>query len=182
MSISIKRLFMTKKIVVVGAAVAVTIGASTAAFAFFSSTGNGAGSASVGSATVWEVHQSAATTGGPLFPDAVGGFIHNVETDKYLVSNNSNGSQYLTSVVVSIANADNSAWSAQADITKPACTASDFSVGGQAVGTPWTDASLQGDLPAHSGGYGNVTVEMIDNGLNQDNCQGVTVPLYFSAS
>jgi hypothetical protein len=28
----------------------------------------------------------------------------------------------------------------------------------------------------------DVTVEMIDSGQNQDNCQGVTVPLYFSAS
>ena len=66
--------------------------------------------------------------------------------------------------------------------TKPACTANDFSVGGQAVGSNWTDNSLAGDYVAGASKTGSVTVQMIDNDANQDNCQGVTVPLYMSAS
>ncbi|MFL5863897.1 MAG: hypothetical protein ACJ780_24505 [Solirubrobacteraceae bacterium] len=97
--------------------------------------------------------------------------------------NPSAGKQNLNQVVISVADAGGSAWSARADASKPACTASDFSVGGQPVGSSWTDTSLAADLAAGAtSGTGHVTVEMIDNSHNQDNCQGVTVPLYFSAS
>jgi hypothetical protein len=117
-----------------------------------------------------------------LYPDAaIGGA--NIQTDGYTVTNGGHGSQSLAQVVVSVAMANGSPWSSQTDITKPACTASDFSVGGQAVGTAWTDTALAGTFTAgQSKTTGSVTVELIDNGANQDNCQGVTVPLYFSAS
>jgi hypothetical protein len=75
-------------------------------------------------------------------------------------------------------------WSSQTNPLKPACTASDFSVGGEAVGASHTDTALAGTFTSgQSKPTGSVTVEMIDNGANQDNCQGLTnVPLYFSAS
>jgi hypothetical protein len=168
-------------------AVGATVGAAVIAggglaFAYFTSTGTGTGSATVGSATAWTVGESGTPTGGPLYPDhAIGGA--NVQTDSYTVTNGGSGSQNLTQVVISVANANGSAWSSRADGTLPACTAADFSVGGQTVGTPWTDTSLAGDFTAgQSKTTGSVTIEMIDNGLNQNNCQGVTVPLYFSAS
>jgi hypothetical protein len=168
-------------------AVGATVGAAVIAggglaFAYFTSTGTGTGSATVGSATHWTVGQTGTLSGGPLYPDAgVGG--NNVQTNSYSVTNAGKGSQNLTQVVVSVANSDGSAWSAQANAGLPACTAADFSVGGQAVGSPWTDTSLAGDFTAgQSKTTGSVTIEMIDNGKNQNNCQGVTVPLYFSAS
>ena len=179
-----------------------------AAFAYFTSTGNGTGSAAVGNATGWTVGESTTTapTGGPLYPDAsIGG--SNVQTDTYTVKNGGSGSQNLTSVVIKVAQSDGTAWYGCAGDATPdatthicgggtsgggglvangqmACTASDFSVGGQAVGTAWTDNSLAGDFTAgQSKTTGTVTVEMIDNSsANQDACQGVTVPLYFSAS
>ena len=83
--------------------------------------------------------------------------------------------------MISVANSDGSAWSSQTNALLPACTAADFSVDGGAVGTAATDTSLAGDIPA--GGTtasANVTVELIDNSANQDNCEGLTVPLYFA--
>jgi hypothetical protein len=181
MNMSLKKLFSTKKAVAIGGAVALTLGLAGGAFAYFTSTGNGTGSATVGSATSWTVGETGTPSGGPLYPDAaIGGA--NVQTDTYTVTNGGSGSQNLTSVVVSVATSTDGTWSSQANINLPACTAADFSVGGQAVGTAWTDTSLAGDFTASQSKNGTVTIELIDNSANQDNCQGVTVPLYFSAS
>jgi hypothetical protein len=171
----------TKKRVAAGVSAVAALALAAGAYAYFTSTGTGTGTASVGSATSWTVGETGTPTGGPLYPDAaIGGA--NVQTDSYTVTNGGHGSQFLKQVVISVAKSDGSAWSSQADTTKPACTASDFSVGGQAVGSSWTDTSQSADYIAGHSQTGTVTVEMIDNGHNQDNCQGVTVPLYFSAS
>jgi len=122
------------------------------------------------------------TPNGPaLLPDPAIG-TGNIQTKTYQVTNPSSGSQSLNQVVVSIANGNGSARSAQANAGKPACTEASFSVGGQPVGQSWTDTSLSGDYKAGASQSGTATVQMIDNGANQDNCQGVTVPLYFQAS
>lgn len=187
------RSFFTKKRSLVALAAIAALAIAGGAYAFFSSTGNGTGSASVGQSTPFNVAQATNSTGGPVFtggplyPDPAGtgtavGNGANVQTDSYTVKNPSAGSQKLNQVVISVAKADGTSWSSQANTLKPACTANDFSVGGQAVGASWTDTSLAGDFTAGQSKTGTVTVEMIDNGLNQDNCQGVTVPLYFSAS
>jgi hypothetical protein len=135
----------------------------------------------VGSSTAFTI-ASTAPTGGPLYPDAaIGG--PNVETVTYSVTNPSAGSQQLHQVVISIANSDGSAWSSTDSNGDPACTAADFSIDGAAVGTSVTDTSLAADVGAgDTVGPANVTVELIDNGANQDSCEGLTVPLYFSAS
>jgi hypothetical protein len=177
--------FMNKKVAAIGLAAGLVLGAAGAAFAYFTSTGSGTGSATVGSSANWTVGETGSPSGGPLYPDpAIGGA--NVQTDTYTVTNNDTGSQYLTSVQVSVANADGTAWSSQTNPLLPACTAADFSVGSAAVGTTWTDTSLAGTYTA-SGTPGDtasstVTVELIDNHANQDNCEGLTVPLYFYAS
>jgi hypothetical protein len=174
------RRFMKKRFILPLAAVSM-LALAGGAYAYFSASGNGAGSATVGSASSFTVGETGTPTGGPLYPDAaIGG--SNIQTDTYTVTNPSKGNQNLNQVVISIASSDGSAWSSKADGTKPACTASDFSVGGQAVGSAWTDTSLAQDFAAGASHSATVTVEMVDNGKNQDNCQGVTVPLYFSAS
>ena len=180
----------SKKGLALLAVLVVAAAGAIAGYAYFTSTGNGTGSATVGTASNWTVGESAAqiaaATGGPLYPDAsIGtGAGHNVLSTAYTVTNPGSGSQNLTSVTVKVANSDGSAWSSQTNALKPACTAADFSVGGAAVGATWTDpsATLYGTYTAGSSRNSSVTVEMIDNGANQDNCQGVTVPLYFSAS
>jgi hypothetical protein len=162
---------------------AVIGGGGMLAFAYFTSTGTGTGSALVGSASNWTVGQTGTSSGGPVYPDAsIGVTGGHVQTDSYTVTNAGKGSQFLTQVQVSIANANGSAWSSQTNPSLPACTAASFSVGGQAVSAVWTDTSLAGDFTSNQSKTGSVTVEMIDNGANQNNCQGVTVPLYFSAS
>ena len=101
----------------------------------------------VGSSANWTVGETGTPLGGPLFPDAaIGGA--NVQTDSYSVTNNDSGSQNLTSVVISVATSNGSAWSSQTDLTKPACDASDFSIDGAAVGTSVTDTALHGDFTA----------------------------------
>jgi hypothetical protein len=171
----------TKKRVIAAVTAIAALALAAGAFAYFTSTGNGTGTASVGNASNWTVAESGTPTGGPLYPDAaIGGA--NIQTDSYTVTNPGKGSQNLTQVVISVAKSDGTAWSSQTDATKPACTKADFSVGAQTPGSAWTDTSLAADFTAGQAKIGTVTVEMIDNGLNQDNCQGVTVPLYFSAS
>ena len=188
------RLFSTKKriaaVVLAGALVAA---ASGAAAAFFTSTGSGTGNFTVAQSTKWAVGETGTATGGPLVPGYKIGFCcqgggigtgtPNLQTDTYYVNNPASGGiQNLTSVQISVAQSDGSAWSSETDGTEPACTAADFSVGGQPVGSAWTDTSLAGFFNLGQSKYGTVTVEMIDNGLNQDNCQGLTVPLYFYAT
>jgi len=173
--------FMNKKVATIGLAAGLALGAAGAAFAYFTSSGTGTGSATVGTAGTWSTAQTG-TSGPALYPDAaIGGA--NVQTESYTVTNNGHGSQDLNQVVISVANADGSAWSSQTNALKPACNASDFSVEAQPVGSSWTDTSLAGDYTAGTTtSAGHVTVELIDNSANQDNCQGVTVPLYFQAS
>ncbi len=172
----------TRKRYIGALAVIAVLAMAGAAVAFFTSTGNGTGSATVGSAGPWTVGESGTPTGGPLYPDAAIGTGH-IQTDGYTVTNAGSGSQNLNKVVISVANSDGSAWSSSTNNpSKPACTANDFSVGGAATGTAWTDNSLAGDYVAGAFKSGTVTVQMIDNSKNQDNCQGVTVPLYMSAS
>jgi allophanate hydrolase subunit 2 len=171
---------MKKRVAVALSAVAV-LALAAGAYAYFSSTGNGTGSASVGSASPFTVGETGTPTGPALLPDAAIG-TGNIQTHNYTVTNPSKGQQNLNKVVISVATSTGGAWSSQADASKPACTASDFSVGGQSVGSAWTDTSLAQDFAANASHSATVTVQMIDNGKNQDNCQGVTVPLYFSAS
>jgi hypothetical protein len=171
----------TKKRFIGALSVIAVLAAAGAAIAFFTSTGTGTGSATVGTSTAWTVGQTG-TSGPALLPDPSIG-TGNIQTKDYSVTNPSNGSQSLNQVVISVAKSDGTTWTAQADTTKPACTASDFSVGSQPVGQAYTDTSLAGDYTTGQvNSTGTVTVQMIDNGLNQDNCKNVTVPLYFSAS
>jgi hypothetical protein len=196
------RLIRSKKGIALLAALAVAIIAAVGAYAYFTSTGTGTGSASVGTATNWTVGQTG-SSGGALYPDAaIGGA--NVQTKAYHVMNGGSGSQYLTQVVIKVANANGSPWSfcpgnatdtagtcgggtdaaGLAANGKPSCKASDFSVGAQSPGSPKTDTALAGDFTAGLDKQnGSVTVEMIDDNANQDNCQGLNnVPLYFAAS
>jgi hypothetical protein len=126
-------------------------------------------------------------SGGPMYPGATNLAAREAET--YKVNNPNPGAQNLNRVVISVANADGTAWSSQTNGTKPACSKNDFQL--SLDGTTWaaagssvTDTSIAADLPGGAtSAQHTVYIRMRDNGLNQDNCQNLTnVPLSYAAS
>lgn len=198
--------FMNKKVAAIGLAAGLALGMAGAAFAFFTSTGTGTGSATTGSASQYTVSSTADTSGdlvpndGILTATTAGKGV--VDTVSFTVKNNSAGSESLNQIVVSVGTATGTApnqtegnWTAGTASTGEAvCGSNDFSVGGAAEGDGVTagsgaftinhsvDPTLPDDLAGGATYSGSVTLQMVDNSLNQDNCEGVTVPLFLSAS
>ena len=110
------RIIKSKKVIALILGTVVAAFLAVGAYAYFTSTGNGSGSATVGDSTTWAVTTLSAT-GGPLTPGGP------TESITYKVKNNSTGSQKLSSVAISVANADASPWIAVAG-----CSKSDFSL------------------------------------------------------
>lgn len=172
---------LRKRVVVPAVISVVALAGAGVAYGFFTAGGTGTGSAQVGTTTNFVIAQ----TGGPsgnLYPDASVGSGPNFVTIPYSVTNAGKGDEQLGSVTVSIATTNGSTWSSQTDSSEPACTASDFSIGAGTPGTPFVDSSLSGTFTGGQTVDFALSLEMIDNGLNQDNCQGQSVPLYFVAS
>ena len=168
--------FMSKKLLVVGVAVAVFLGVGGAAFAYFTTNGTGTGSAAIGDASPLTVTLGT-ITGGPLFPTIVADGNAVVDTVLYTVTNPGEGDVNLSTVVMEVTPGFNYVDGAG----DPACTAADFSINGQAVGTPAVVTDL-GTLNSKSDTGNNIytgsfTIEMVENGANQDSCQSGTVPL-----
>jgi hypothetical protein len=164
-------LFSSTKKRIVAAAVGVTtvLGAS-AAFAYWTSSGSGTGAASVGNATTFEVTTDA-PVGAPLTP---GGTAQSVGIN---VKNPGTGSQAFSQVVVKVANADGTPWTAV-----DGCTAADFAVGGAAAGGPVTLTTSQEIAAGATNGTQSVSVQMVNRDASQDACKGVTVPLHVAVS
>jgi hypothetical protein len=183
------KVIKSKKGLVLLGVIAVAAIAAIGAYAYFSSTGHGSGSAAVGTSTAFTI-SSDAYSGGPLTPD---GGSATYESVAYRVNNPSSGNQNLNQVVVSVAGTDGTTGDPTTfDIsggTTPDCTKDDFQLsvdGGAtwgAAGASVTDTSVAADLaPGANSADGTVLIRMIDTLANQDNCQGATVPLYFAAS
>lgn len=175
-----KKFLMSKKGLVLLAALVVAVAASVGAYAYFTSTGTGSGSAAVGTSTAWQVDTDP-YSGGPLTP---GGGLATYESVAYRVKNNNSGQQNLANVAISIANANGTAWT-----SVPGCSKNDFQLsvdGGTtwgAAGATVNDTSLAGNLASGATTTdGSITVRMIDSGSNQDGCKNATVPLYLSAT
>jgi hypothetical protein len=164
----------SKKGLALLATLAVAVVAAVGAYAYFTSTGTGIGTATVGTDSPWTVGQTG-STGGALYPDPAIG-TGNIQTKAYDITNPSSGDQYLTQVEVSVANADGTPW------TSGSCSKDDFSIGGAAVGATYTDTDSAGNFTAGETKSDSVSVQMIDNDANQNDCRGLTVPLYFVAS
>ncbi len=142
-----------------GAVVAMAIGG--LALAYWTTSGNGSGTATTGTSspfqvTVDSVNLSNLSPGGPT------------DTLNFHVKNNNTGVQNLSAVAATVANADNSPW------TSGTCSAADFEVG--------TPAFVAGDIASGATVSGTVTIKMIDTGIDQDDCKTVSVPLYVAAS
>ena len=149
-----------KATIVIGSTVgALAIGG--VAFAYWSTSGNGSGSAATGTSSEFVVSTDAAT-GDPLTPGGP------TQTVGFHVQNTNSGVQRLSAVSVTVANSDGSTW------TSGDCSAADFSIG--------TPQFTPGDIAAGATKDGTVTISMNNLSTNQDDCKDVTVPLYVSAS
>jgi hypothetical protein len=159
-----------KRAAAIGAVTAATLVGGTVAFAYWTTTGTGTGSATVGSTTDFTIVDQD-TTGGPLSPGGPS------QTAVFKVRNPGTGHQYATQVVVSVANPDGTAWSAAG------CTAADFILNGEDPGDPAT-VTVGEDLgPATNSAERSVTIQMWNNpGAAQNGCKGVTVPLHYAVS
>ena len=151
-------------IAAVGTVAAISI--STAAFAYWTSSGSGTGSATAGTSSAWNVTSDTAS-GNPLTPGGP------VDSIAYHVKNDNSGVQHLNQVSISVSSTSNSG-----------CTADDFSVGGELPGVAHvdTDADLIGDILSGATHDSSVTVQMVNGSGNQNACKGVTVHLAFAAS
>jgi hypothetical protein len=176
-----------KRAAAVIGATAVGLAGAGVAFAYWTSTGQGSGSATTGSSTAFTVTADTVTAGG-LTPGGPSDTIH------YTVHNGGSGVERLSQITVQVANltgtsptASPSPFSSTDTASDPACTKSDFSISGAGAGNTYTiDSTVDSNLPkqlAAGGEYsGSVTLQMVNAATNQNSCQGVTVPLYFSAS
>jgi hypothetical protein len=174
------KLFSSKRrIAVVGLTVGLIAGASGLAAAFFTTQGTGTGTGVVGSGGAFVI--TAASPSGYLYPDTAGSN-QNVETTDYTVTNTGGGNAQLVQVTISVANSDGSPYTFTDSNGDPACTAADFSVDGGPTGTPFVDTSQAGTYAGGQTQTGSFTLEMIDNGQNQDSCEGQTIPIYFTTA
>lgn len=147
---------------IIGTTVALAAIGGGAAFAYWTATGTGNATAAAGGSTNFTVTSSVA--GAPLSPNGP------AQTATFKVTNPGTGGQMLSTVAVTVAGTDGSAWTAV-----NGCSAADF-----AVGSPNFTAT---EIPAGGEVTGTVTLQMIDRpGVNQDGCKGAAVPLHFAAS
>ena len=158
------KLFRSKKALTIGVAAAMTVGIAGGAFAYFTSTGAGTGSATVGVSSALDIAQTGSVTA--LVPDSPAQAIH------YTVTNNTSAAEKVGSVTVSIS----SITGAGTNNTIEACTPSLF--------TLTQDSALNATIAAGNNVSDNglASIRLTDDGNNQDNCQGATVHLAFSSN
>jgi hypothetical protein len=145
------------------AGVLVVIGIAAGAYAYWTQGGSGTGSATAGTTSSITVNQTSTVTG--LYPGGpaatLSGNFDNPNTGAVQISS-------ITAVVSSISGGGT-------DGTKPACTASDFAVAGSVGATT---------VPAGTGvgSWSGLTIQLVDNGANQDNCKGATANISYTAN
>ncbi len=152
----------TRKTVVLGTAAALTVLGAGAAFAYWTSTGSGDGAATTGASTVFTVTTEAAV--GEITPGGPG------QTIAFTVANTGTGTQSLSAVTPTLADETGAAW-----VPAPGCAIADYSI---VLTTPPTYGAI---APAGSVD-GSVTVTLANTGVDQDACQGLTVPVHLVAS
>ncbi|MGQ0467066.1 MAG: hypothetical protein ACT4QG_17335 [Sporichthyaceae bacterium] len=165
-----------KKIAAVVATTAVIALGASGAYAYWTTTGTGTGSATTTtSAAVNAVQDTPAPS---LLAPSVSKPI------SFHLNNTATFPQQVSAVVITVANASGPAWSAQADTSKPACTAADFVI--------TQPAQINANIPAgdQTGTVYSASIQMTnradtvpgDGSGNQDNCKNVTVPLQYAVS
>ena len=141
---------------------AVLIG-SGVAVAYWTTTGSGTGTAATGTTSTVTVNQTGAAITG-LYPGGPA-----VQVPFNIVNGNVSG-QYIATVALSVTNTTIAA------VVQPGCTAADFTV---------TNGTIGAVVPTGTTNYPTgvgATIKMLDTGVNQNACRGVTVNLAFAAS
>jgi hypothetical protein len=166
------KIFSSKKrAAAIGAVTAATLLGGTVAFAYWTTTGSGTGSATAGDPTDFTIVEQS-TSGDPLTPGGP------VQTAVFKVHNGGSGQQYATKVVVSVASEDGTAWSAVSG-----CSAADFVIGGEEPGASHEILVGEDIAPGLNSTQQSVTIQMWNDPDNAQNaCQGVTVPLHYAVS
>ena len=133
------------------------------ALGYWTQGGSGASSASAGTTAPIVVNQTTSVTG--LYPGgsavALAGTFTNSNPGSVNISSLSAAVHPFASHVV--------------DATKPDCTQADFAIGG---------SSGANVVPAGTnvGSWSGLTVRLVENGLNQDNCKNVTITIDYTAT
>lgn len=150
------------KIVVAGSVVLATVGGGVA-FAYWSTSGSGAGTAGTSAGTSSLVVSQDAFTGN-LAPGAAPVAITGT------VKNTANNSAYVNTVKVSIASVT------QAAGASGTCDATDYTL-------PVNTATVATDLAAgQSVAFSGPTLAFVDKSTNQDGCKGATVNLSYTTN
>ena len=139
-----------------------TLAGAGVAYAYWTSTGTGTGTATTGESTPFTITSAAAV--GTIEPGGAG------QTIAFTVDNPADVPQYLTEVTVTLADEDGNAWNPTGT-----CEAEDYDA-------TITTAPTAGEIAASGTAAGVVTVTLANTTENQDDCQGQTVPLYFTAN
>jgi hypothetical protein len=184
------RKFSKKHYLAAGAAAALIVGGAGMAYAYWTTTGSGDGSGSAGTTSNWTVAFQTTTddtAGVALSPGGATQTVH------FTVKNADSGHAALNDVTLTVANAA-SAFSSRANTSLPACTASDFEISNVSLtdgaATPTVRSSSTNDVTGSplydvAGGStitGTATLALLNGTDNQDNCQGVTVPVHAAVS
>jgi hypothetical protein len=133
------------------------------AFAYWTIGGSGSGTATAGNVNPVTVNQLSTPSG--MYP---GGPTQALSGD----FDNPNASEVFVHSVTAVVSAVTSA----GDTNKPACDVSDFAIGGSAL----VDAEIASGNGV--GAWSGLTVRMLDNGANQDNCKDATVTITYTAN
>jgi hypothetical protein len=160
-----KSISRTKKIIAAGATVALTLGIAGTAFAYFTAGGSGTGNAAVGAPSPMTVTVGA-PTGGALLPSALGTGV--IDTMGFTVTS-PGGVQAFSTLTIEIAPGFTHTTG-----TDPACVAADFSINGGAVGTPYLNTFAVPQATPYTGSF---TIQLVENGANQDSCISQSVPV-----
>jgi hypothetical protein len=156
--IEMKKFTKKKKLAVVVLAGALLFAGGGVAFAYFTSTGSGPGSASVGTSTSWGVTLSSDTTH-TLLPGSGN------EVLNYVITNSGAGVQALTSVTATVADSG-------------ACLGSWFTAVASAP-----SVAIGANIAAGGTASGTVTVTMQNVALVQDACKTLTtIPVTLNAA
>ena len=129
------------------------------AFAYWTTTGSGTGSAAAGTSSAVVVTQTNPVTG--LYP---GGLPQDINLN---IANSNSAAQRLETVAISVSSTSDAG-----------CTAADFTV---------TDATIGAEVPsgatnAYAGSTSGASIKMKDTAGNQDACKNATITLAFNAS
>lgn len=133
------------------------------AFAYWSQGGTGTGSATAATTSAITVKQTSAVTG--LYPGAA------ATTLSGNFDNPNPGSVSISSITAAV-----HAFSSHlVDAAKPDCTQADFAIAGSSGANVVPTGTAVGS-------WTGLTVRLVDNGLNQDNCKNMSVTIDYTAN